>query len=250
MQNQTGKHVSLTTIRRLMRQTKLQDALLATTGEIEEYWIDACKQYKEVQKKAKALNGTHLITLDKEHAVVNGTTEASEKKIRLRIAAQRNTGRAIARVKRKRFHSVTKLSHTTSEGKQECTTQKDMSIACISGNVKRFSQTIDTPSMCAALIERMGYDAEKEGGKQILDGTSVSPLGIPKYMQKFLDHLRRPQIVLHRGTLSTLISTQEHIHGWKKQKEKTASYQGELTFNDFKAGSQDEHIAQLDCFSS
>ena len=53
MQHQTGKHVSLTTIRRLMRQTKLQDALLATTGEIEEYWIDACKQYKEVQKRQK-----------------------------------------------------------------------------------------------------------------------------------------------------------------------------------------------------
>ena len=48
MQYQTGKHVSLTTIRRLMRQTKLQDALLATTGEFEKYWIDAYKQFKEV----------------------------------------------------------------------------------------------------------------------------------------------------------------------------------------------------------
>ena len=81
MQHQTGKYVSLATIRRLMRQTKLQDALLATTGEIEEYWIDACKQFKEVHKKAKALNGTHLITLEKAHAVVNGTTEASEKNL-------------------------------------------------------------------------------------------------------------------------------------------------------------------------
>ena len=208
MQYQTGKHTSLTTIRRLMRQTKLQDALLATTGEIEEYWIYACKQFKEVHKKTKALNRTHLITLDKVHAVVNGTTEASEKKLRLRIAAQRDMGRAIARVKRILFHSVTKLFHTTAEGKQECTTQKDMSMTCISENVKQFSQTFDTPPMCASLIERIGYDAEKEGGRQILDGTFVSPLGTPKYIQKVLDHLRMPQIVVHRGTLSTLISTQ------------------------------------------
>ena len=104
--------------------------MLATTGEIKEYWIEACKQFKEVHKKEKALNGSHLIALDKAHAVANGTTEASEKKLRLRITAQRDMGRAIARVKRKRFHSVTKLFHTTPEGKQECTTQKDMSMAC------------------------------------------------------------------------------------------------------------------------
>ena len=152
-------------------------------------------------------------------------------------------GRAISRVKRKGFHSVTKLFHTTAEGKQECTTQKDMSMACINENVKRFPQTFDTPHMCSALIDRIGYDAEKEGGKQIFDGTFVSPLGTPKYMQTCLDHLRMPQIVVHRGTISTFISTQEHIQGWKKQKEKTVSYQGELTFNDFKAGSQDKYIA-------
>ena len=68
-------------------------------------------------------------------------------------------------------------------------------------------------------------------------------------MQKVLYHIHNPQIVVHRGPISTLISTQEHIHGWKKQKEKRASYQGKLNFNDFKAGSQDEYIAQLDCLS-
>ena len=59
-------------------------------------------------------------------------------------------------------------------------------------------------------------------------------------MQKVLDHLRKPQTVVNRGTISNLISTQEHIEGWKKQKERTASYMGESNFNDFKTGSQDE----------
>ena len=71
----------------------------------------------------------------------------------------------------------------------------------------------------------------------------------PKYMQKVLDYLRKPQIVANRGTILNLISTQEHIQGWKTQKERTSSYQGELNFNDYKAGSQDEYIAQLDCLS-
>ena len=35
----------------------------------------------------------------------------------------------------------------------------------------------------------------------------------------------------------------------EKYKERTSAYQGELNFNDFKAGIQDGHIAQLDYLS-
>ena len=79
MRRQTSKDVSLTTIRWLMRQTKLNDALLATIGKIEVYWIDAWKKLKAVHKQAKKLNGDHIITLDQAHAKSNETTEASEK---------------------------------------------------------------------------------------------------------------------------------------------------------------------------
>ena len=79
MKKQTGKHVSLTTIRRLMRQTKINDTLLETTEKIEVYLIDACKQFRAVHKQVKDLNGNYLITLDQAHAKANGTTEASEK---------------------------------------------------------------------------------------------------------------------------------------------------------------------------
>ena len=43
-------------------------------------------------------------------------------------------------------------------------------------------------------------------------------------MQRFLDHLRKLQIVVNREPISTLISTQQHIVGYKKQKERTACY--------------------------
>ena len=52
---------------------------------------------------------------------------------------------------------------------------------------------------------------KKEGSKHILEGKFVFPIGTPKYMQKVLDHLRKPQSVVNRGPISTLISTQEHI---------------------------------------
>ena len=95
----------------------------------------------------------------------------------------------------------------------------------------------------------IGYDVEKEGRKQILDGTFVSQIGTPKYMQTTLDYLRKLQMLVDRGPISTFISTQEDIQRWKGKKERTTSYHGELNFNDFKTGSQDDHISQLDCLS-
>ena len=80
-------------------------------------------------------------------------------------------------------------------------------------------------------------------------GWEFFPIGTPKYMQKALDRLRKPQPMVNSGPNSTLISTQEHIQGKKYQKERTASYHRELTFSDFKVGNQDKHIAQLDCLS-
>ena len=52
MRKQTGKHISLTTIRRLIRQTKLKDAQWESTREIEVYWINACTQFKVVHNRA------------------------------------------------------------------------------------------------------------------------------------------------------------------------------------------------------
>lgn len=46
--------------------------------------------------------------------------------------------RAIARAKRKFFKLVTKLYHTTDQGKIECTTQRDTVTACITENKKIF----------------------------------------------------------------------------------------------------------------
>ena len=66
-------------------------------------------------------------------------------------------------------------------------------------------------------------------------------------MVKVIDRLRMPQVVKQKGNISNDITITEHIQGWKKLKEQTASIQGELIFNDLEAGSQDKTITDLDC---
>ena len=100
-----------------------------------------------------------------------------------------------------------------------------------------------------SLVEVVGYNVEKEGGRQILEGIFEIPQNTPKYMTMVIDRLRMPQVVKRKGLLPTTITTTEHIQGWKKKKEKTASVKTELTFSAFKAGSQDKQIAELDCLS-
>ena len=68
-------------------------------------------------------------------------------------------------------------------------------------------------------------------------------------MTMVIDRLRIPQVVKRKRLLPTTITTTEHIQGWKKQKERTASVITELSFSDFKAGSQDKNIAELDCLA-
>ena len=100
-----------------------------------------------------------------------------------------------------------------------------------------------------SLVEVVGYNVEKEGGRQILEGIFEIPQNTPKYMTMVIDRLRIPQVVKRKGLLPTTITTTEHIQGWKKQKERTASVKTELIFSDFKAGSKDKQIAELDCLS-
>ena len=100
--------------------------------------------------------------------------------------------------------------------------------------------------MQQCLVEVVGYNAEKEGGQQILEGIFEVPHNIPKYMTMVIDRLRMPQVVKAKGLIPTTITTIEHIQGWKKQKERIVSVLKELAFSDFKTGSQDKTIAELD----
>ena len=69
-------------------------------------------------------------------------------------------------MKKKVFKLVTKLYHTTDQGKNEGTMQRDLVTTCITENKKRFSQTRDTPLMHDRLIKVIGSNVEKEGGQK------------------------------------------------------------------------------------
>ena len=181
MRKQTGKHVSLTTIRRLMRQTIIKDTLLAPTREIEIYLIDACKQFWSVHKRAKDLNRTRLITLDQAHAKANGTTKVSKKKTQItdsysKRCGQRNNLSETESVSTRNttfsyYGSRKSRMYTSTENSNGVYNRKQVTIFT---NFRYITNV-----WCTSCSDRKwcGKDAEKNGGKQILDVTFISRIG-------------------------------------------------------------------------
>ena len=104
----TGKHISLTSIRRLTRHTKLNNALLETETEIEDNLLSAEKNFRKIHKFAKDLHVAHFISIDQENARENKTTEDIDK-ILGNACETKKTRRAITRVKRKVFKLIIKF---------------------------------------------------------------------------------------------------------------------------------------------
>jgi hypothetical protein len=127
---------------------------------------------------------------------------------------------------------VTKLQ-TTAEGVTHIwETKGEVELAYISEGQSRFSQTIHTPAMADWIVDLVDFAAEKESVQHILDGSFRIPADCNPYLHKFLEAVRQPEAIRRVGPISTVITLKDHIKGWRRQKEHTASVRSELGFAD------------------
>jgi hypothetical protein len=111
-------------------------------------------------------------------------------------------------------------------------TKDEVELAYITEGQRRFSQTIHTPAMAEWIVNCVGYTAEKEAARNILDGTFPIPPDCDPYLRKFLNAVRMPDVIRAAGPISSEITIKSHIQGWQNQKEQTASVRSELGFAD------------------
>ena len=100
--------------------------------------------------------------------------------------------------------------------------------------------------MMSPLLEKLGYLADTEAAEEILAGTFEVPEGTCQYAKKLIAELEMPESVRKGGLNDDFVSTQDHISGWKKQKESISSDPDGLTFSHYKAGIEEDTIAQFD----
>jgi len=117
--------------------------------------------------------------------------------------------------------------------------QNGMNVSIMEENIRRFTQTHDTPLRTAPLKELLGDLAETEAADEILNGTLVPPDGVDQYFIALLPFLRRPAGV----TDLELFMDESVMKGWKKMKEFTGC-QDPLHFGHFKAIASDPSLSQ------
>ena len=138
---------------------------------------------------------------------------------------------------------VSKVFATVDNIRIECNTKEQIEKACINENIKRFSQSQDTPPMDPKVTEKFGFYAEKEDVEGILEGYESLEEIEDHYLKMVLEAMRRPETINKKGLLSGVITLEEHCKAWKKQRRRTSSERSQLNFNDFKAAAHNKRLA-------
>ena len=234
---------SMSQIRRLMKATGNRDALTYSAEEVEKEVKRAKANYITAFKEAPQLRETFKESLDEANANKNRTTIACEKKKRVTIEKQREAAKAVLILRQKIRPKVSKVFAAVDNIRIECNTKEQIEKACINENIKRFSQSQDTPPMDPKVTEKFGFYAEKEGVEGILEGYESLEEIENHYLKMVLEAMRRPETINKKGLLSGVITLEEHCKAWKKQRRRTSSERSQLNFNDFKATAHNKRLA-------
>jgi hypothetical protein len=141
--------------------------------------------------------------------------------------------------------SVTKVEH---QGR-EYTTQADIESVLLPVNEAKIRASEESPFMQMPLLGDFGYRKNTTFHEQVLQGTYLQPPTCDLATATLLQGLRLPpQTPADKIPFQphTHITTDDHIKGWKRQKEKTSGGISGLHFGHYKAHITRRPLADLD----
>ena len=169
-------------------------------------------------------------TLALEKSEKNGTSFEVERKKLSTIQHQRKLARAAKLIRRKMGkNSTVKVLSTlrdedgnvmvdeeNNEIKIEHVLKCDIEDACMEENMRRFSQSNDTPPMQPYFYNEVGLLAEKPLANDILKGNFQPKPEWDRFLNNLCLHLQDSNY--ERNQEEFTLSLIDHIQGWKKQK--------------------------------
>jgi exonuclease III len=168
-----------------------------------------------------------------------------ERKRILRVERQRKLAQMAKSVNGKlASKSITKIEH---EGR-EYVTKKEIEEVLLPVNESKVRASEHTPFMKSPLVDDFGYRQNGVAHEQVLQGVYDIPEACDKATALVIKGLRRPAADKEgpKYRPRTHITTEDHIRGWKKQRERTAGGLSGLHFGQYKAHAQEVDLAALD----
>ena len=139
-----------------------------------------------------------------------------------------------------------KIYVTENGRRREATEKLDIKQVCMNENLQRFTQAFNTPPMASPLLQDLGLTAEEETTKEMHEGTHIPSMECDMHAAQLLQHLEIPKATLESDPAVDFVDVEDHVRGWKKQKEHTGSDPDGLSFSHYIAACEDEEIAQFD----
>ena len=230
LKRKLGNKVNVSLLRRLERKCGLEDGhevLNMDVPSLQEGLAKARKVRQEVGRNHQSLRISHLLKL----AVSRPEFEAMMEREKVRAVFKRLKEAIPSKAKRPLFM----VQDIDGDWKD---TQESIFSAIAEENIRRFTQTKDTPLRQEPLRHILGDLAETEAAEAILDGSFVAPEGVDDYFVALLPFLVRPPGVKDL----VLFDAGSFMAGWKKMKEFTGC-QGPLHFGHYKALASDGELS-------
>ena len=114
-----------------MKLVNIRNVLSLPIDVVEKKHAEAVTKYIEACENSEDLSDTYLDTLDETLTYKNRTSVQTERNTRNNIQKQKETGRAITRLKLRERPMATKVFITTDQGRVECSNKEDIEWACI-----------------------------------------------------------------------------------------------------------------------
>ena len=132
---------------------------------------------------------------------------------------------------------------------QEYTTKTEIEDVFKDINYAKIQASVDTPFLQEPLVSEFGYMANTPAATEVLQGTYTPPPNTDEHARILLRALQTPQEIsdnVGNFTPNRHITTEAHIQGWKKAKEKTSAGVSGRHFGMYKAHIQRPELAELD----
>jgi len=132
----------------------------------------------------------------------------------------------------------------------EFSDQTTIEAACFWENAQWFCQVSNMPFLVSPLLEDVSLFGIGASADEILQGIYVAPVGMDSWASCLILHLRLRQGVAVENQVPAVITTEQHIKGWRKAHERTSAGPSGLHFGHFIAGSCHPLIADFEACMS
>jgi hypothetical protein len=127
----------------------------------------------------------------------------------------------------------------------EYTEQEEMEQVVREETQHRFTLAASSPLCNGLLGEQLGYLADTEVARSILDGTFVAPDGVSDTTLLVIEEITRVASIIQRGAVRLLLMPEEYSQYWSAVKEHTSSSRSTIHFGHYKVSAK---VKQFSCF--